>query len=144
MDRLPPFISPSEPRSANMRAIRSAGNKSTEARLKALFREHGIHGWRLHPPDLLGRPDVLIRGARVVIFLDGCFWHGCPRCGHIPRTNAAYWKAKIGRNKARDAVVTSTLRKEGFHVIRLWECDLKSRPKVCIRRIQRTLQKTAK
>lgn len=136
---LPPFKKPRENRSRNMRAIRSFGNKTTESRLVSLLKRQRLQGWRLHPPHILGKPDLLIRKRRVAVFLDGCFWHGCPKCGHIPKTNRAYWKAKIARNLSRDALTSRRLRALGFRVVRLRECDLRDRPAQCLRRICRML-----
>lgn len=140
MARLPSFNKPKRGRSANMRAIRSSGNRTTEIRLTSLLRQDRLRGWKLHPSNVLGKPDLLIPKARVAVFVDGCFWHACPRCGHIPKTNRTYWRVKIARNRARDARNTRMLRKSGFHVIRLWECDLRRRPKACLARIRRAIQ----
>lgn len=128
-------------RSANMKAIKGLLNHTTEMRLRAYMVALGVRGWQVRPRDFLGNPDFVFPQYMTVVFVDGCFWHGCPKCGHIPKTNTAYWNAKIARNKARDARITRKLRTSGFHVIRLWECDLKSRPEVCIGRIQRALRK---
>ncbi len=140
-DDLPSFKSPSGARSRNMRAIRSVSNRTTEKRLSAILISAGLRGWRVRPEGFAGSPDFVFPREHTAIFVDGCFWHGCPKCGHIPKTNKAYWEAKIARNQARDSKITRTLRKSGFHVIRIWECDLKSRPKVCINRIRRALLK---
>src|ERR1700683_4805476 len=99
---LPAFETPSEQRTRNMRALRSSGNTSTEKRLCALLRTHRIRGWRSQPRDILGKPDFLIKEKRLVVFVDGCFFHGCPGCGHIarisrplPRSNFASDKIKL-------------------------------------------------
>jgi DNA mismatch endonuclease, patch repair protein len=136
---LPSFDKPTENRSRNMRAIRSSGNKTTEIRLVSLLRKERIHGWRLHPLHVLGKPDLLFQACRIAVFVDGCFWHGCPKCGHIPKTNLVYWKAKIARNRSRDTLISRALRSLGFRVVRLRECDLRDRPGHCLRRIRRTL-----
>jgi DNA mismatch endonuclease (patch repair protein) len=136
---LPAFNKPAESRSRNMRAIRSSGNTTTEIRLVTLLRENGLKGWRLHPSDVSGNPDLLFKAGRVAVFVDGCFWHGCPKCGHIPKTNRAYWKAKIARNLSRDTLISRTLRASGFRVVRLRECQLRELPGQCLRRIRRVL-----
>ena len=132
---LPSFKKPTKMRSRNMRAILSFGNKTTERRLASLFREKNIRGWRAQPRNVPGRPDFVIEKKRVAVFVDGCFFHGCPHCGHIPRTNRAYWTAKITRNKRRDLAVSKALRGLGYRVIRIWECQLRKKPARCLARI---------
>lgn len=94
-------------RSAVMARIRSRGNRDTELRMIALLREHRITDWR-RGAILPGKPDFVFRSARVAVFVDGCFWHGCPCHGHTPRSNQPYWVAKLARNKAR-ATAPSTV-----------------------------------
>lgn len=109
-----------EIRSYNMSKIRSAGNKSTELRLIKLFKELGITGWRRHP-GLPGRPDFCFPRLKTVIFVDGCYWHLCPLCGHIPKNNKDYWEKKLLANKRRDKSVSKQLKTKGFKVVRIWE-----------------------
>ena len=115
-------------RSAVMALIHSHGNRATELRLIALMREHGITGWRRNAP-VFGKPDFVFRRERVALFVDGCFWHGCPRHATMPANNRAFWKAKLARNSKRDREVTRTLRKAGWRVVRMWEYAL-ARPRV--------------
>lgn len=129
-------------RRANMRSIRSRGNKTTELRLRALLVGSGIRGWKMHVSSLPGFPDFLFKVPRVSVFIDGCFWHACPRCGHIPKTNRSYWQAKIARNKRRDRSVSRTLRELGYQVIRIWECELRTKPEKCLQRIRRAIEKS--
>ena len=110
-------------RSAVMSLIRSRGNRATELRLIALMREHGITGWRRNAP-VFGKPDFVFRRERVAVFVDGCYWHGCPQHATKPRTNAAFWRKKFAANKARDLLVNRTLRKAGWRVVRIWEHEL--------------------
>lgn len=72
-------------------------------------------------PELNRRADLVFRGARVAVFVDGCYWHGCPAHGTRARTNAEYWGAKIQRNRARDRDTDARLVAEGWTVIRVWE-----------------------
>lgn len=116
-----------EQRSRNMASIRSKGNATTEGVLLRLFRETGISGWRRHA-DLPGKPDFVFRAQRVAVFVDGCFWHGCPRCYRLPGDNRRYWKAKVVANRNRDRRRTQELRSLGWRVIRIWEHSLKSSP----------------
>ncbi len=106
-----------------MATIRSKGNKATELRVVAMFRTHGISGWR-RGSTLPGRPDFVLRAVRLAVFVDGCFWHGCPKHGTKPRTNAAFWRRKIATNKARDRRVNRELRGMGWRVLRIWEHEL--------------------
>ncbi len=110
-------------RSRIMRLVRGEGNKSTEALLSRLFRKAGVTGWRRHLP-MLGRPDFVFRQERLIVFVDGCFWHGCPRHLRLPSSNRPYWAGKIGRNVQRDARIRRALRRDGWRVARVWEHDL--------------------
>ena len=139
--KLPPFRRPSRNRSENMKAIRSGGNRTTERRLVSLLANGRIEGWRIRPRNVLGKPDFVFRRKRVAVFVDGCFWHGCPHCGHIPKTNKVYWRAKISKNKRRDRYISRALRNKGYSVVRLRECDLRLRPAASLMRIRRVLQK---
>ena len=134
---MPDIFSKSK-RSYVMSRIRSRGNKATELALVKLFRRHKITGWRRHQ-KVFGRPDFIFRQARLAVFVDGCFWHGCPRHASKPKTNAAFWRRKFSRNKQRDLRVTRTLRRDGWRVIRIWECSLARNPETCVRRIQGAL-----
>jgi DNA mismatch endonuclease, patch repair protein len=125
-----------------MSAIRSRGNKDTELKLASILRVARIRGWRRHQP-LPGRPDFVFRTARVAIFVDGCFWHGCPKHGRYPSSNECYWLPKLRRNKARDAAVSRELVRAGWTVIRLWEHDL-AKPALVAARITRALARLQK
>ena len=126
-----------EKRSAVMARIRGSGNKDTELRLIALFRAHGITGWRRNA-RVFGKPDFVFRPAKVAVFVDGCFWHGCPRHATKPANRAEWWAAKLARNAERDRVVTRTLRAAGWRVLRVWECALTRRR--CARTVGRILR----
>jgi DNA mismatch endonuclease, patch repair protein len=107
-----------------MSRIRSRNNKDTELLFASLLRKYHISGWRRHLP-LAGRPDFAFRRERVAVFIDGCFWHCCPKCGNTPANNAAFWKHKLQGNKLRDKRVTRQLRADGWQVLRIWEHDLR-------------------
>jgi DNA mismatch endonuclease, patch repair protein len=108
-------------RSETMRAIKGKGNKSTEVRLRLALVQAGIAGWTVGPKSIFGTPDFYFPLIQFAIFVDGCFWHGCSRCGHIPKANRAYWAEKIKRNRARDRHVNAALVTEGIYVLRAWE-----------------------
>lgn len=107
-------------RSSIMRRVVGRGNVSTEQALVELLREAKLSGWRRHLP-LLGNPDFVFPGARVAVFVDGCFWHSCPRHLRLPADNRAYWIRKIERNRRRDVRIGSALRALGWRVVRIWE-----------------------
>ena len=112
-------------RSKNMAAVRSRGNLSTEIALGKLLWAAGLRGYRKHWP-VAGRPDFPWPKHKVAVFVDGCFWHGCP-CKTIPATNAAFWRNKICKNQERDRRVVRQLRAEGWAAVRVWECAVGSR-----------------
>jgi len=117
-----------------MERIRSFGNKATELRLLHILRSEKITGWRRHS-HLPGRPDFAFPKARVAIFVDGCFWHGCPLHYRRPRRDE-YWQPKLRRNQARDRRVACALRSKGWIVLRVWEHSLTDPVRV-VRRVQR-------
>jgi len=112
-------------RSEVMSKIRASGNRSTELRLIDIFKQSRIIGWRRNYP-LIGRPDFVFPSNRTVVFVDGCFWHSCPKCSNMPKQNADFWKKKLSRNIERDGEVTKALRRNGWRVIRIWEHELNS------------------
>ena len=126
-------------RSEVMSRIRSRGNKATELALVKLFRRHKITGWRRNQ-KIFGKPDFVFRQVRLALFVDGCFWHCCPKHGTQPKSNAGFWRKKISRNQARDRLVTRTLKKSGWVVLRIWEHELAKRnePRL-LNRMQRAL-----
>lgn len=111
-------------RSEMMSRIRSAGNKGTELRLVQIFRTNSITGWR-RGSKLPGKPDFVFPKQRLAVFVDGCFWHGCPKHATWPKTRAAFWKAKIEGNRSRDRRVNRALRQRGWVVGRVWEHALR-------------------
>ena len=108
-----------------MRRVRGR-DTTPELKVQRLLHEAGI-GYRLGGCGLPGRPDLVMKGRRVAVFVHGCFWHGhdCPRGARQPKANAAYWIAKIDRNRSRDARTESELTQAGWAVVTLWECALK-------------------
>ena len=142
-------------RSDVMSRIRSRGNRATELALMRVFRAEGITGWRRHVqilgraallrgpnisaaqqrrPTVRVRPDFVFPKLRLAVFVDGCFWHGCPKHETKPKTNAAFWRKKFATNKARDRLVTRALRREGWRVLRIWEHELARKSGARLRR----------
>ncbi len=109
-----------EQRSRNMASIRSKGNTSTEKAFVRLVRKARISGWR-RDAKLPGKPDFVFHSQRLAVFVDGCFWHGCPRCYRAPEDNRTYWRAKVLSNRKRDRRRARELRGLGWRVMRVWE-----------------------
>jgi len=112
-------------RSAVMRAVKSR-NTSPEMKVRALLRAIAP-GYRVHRAELPGKPDIAYVGRKRAIFVHGCFWHGhdCARGARAPKANAAYWRAKIDRNRDRDGRNLESLQALGWRAMVVWECELK-------------------
>jgi DNA mismatch endonuclease (patch repair protein) len=127
-------------RSYNMSRIRGRNTRPELALRKALWRE-GLR-YRLSV-NLPGRPDLTFRKTKVVVFVDGCFWHACPKHLIWPRNNANFWKRKISGNVARDKKATRELRRTGWLVFRFWEHDVECRLQRCVNRVISTVKQRA-
>lgn len=106
---------------------------------KALWRL-GLR-YRLHC-KLPGKPDIVFVSARVAVFVDGCFWHGCPQHGSIPKTNRKFWKEKINGNIVRDKEVTAKLEELGWTVLRFWTHELKENLESVLVKVANTVKKS--
>jgi DNA mismatch endonuclease, patch repair protein len=118
-----------EKRSQVMSRIRGKGNKDTEIAMILILRKYHISGWRRNQV-VFGKPDFIFAKQKIALFVDGCFWHGCPLHSNMPKNNQEFWARKLQANKDRDKLVTRTLRKSGWKVIRIWEHELKDHRKV--------------
>jgi len=128
-------------RSYVMSRIRGKNTQPEILLRKALFGA-GLRGYRAHS-SLPGRPDVAFPKARIAVFVDGCFWHGCKRCKiPIPRSNRAYWAPKLARNKERDRRLNRKLRRMGWSVLHFWEHQIVGNPAACAARVARRLRTT--
>ena len=116
-------------RSKIMAAVKSKDTTPELAVRRALHRRGYRYG--LHSPDLPGKPDLVFRTRRKVLFVHGCFWHG-HRCGkgRLPKTKKAFWSAKIAANKARDIRNVRLLRREGWSVLTVWQCQTREMDKL--------------
>ncbi|MFN9210349.1 MAG: very short patch repair endonuclease [Betaproteobacteria bacterium] len=111
-------------RSEVMRRVRSK-DTGPEMVVRRLVHSMG-HRYRLHSATLPGRPDLVFAGRRKVVFVHGCFWHQHRGCGRarMPSSNRDYWVGKIKRNVSRDREVVRALRRAGWGVLTVWECEL--------------------
>lgn len=113
-----------------MRAIKSKGMKP-EMIVRRLVHSRGYR-YRLHRKNLPGTPDLVFPGRKKVIFVHGCFWHQHKDCkiSRVPKSNQDYWIPKLEKNKARDQEHQYSLKKLGWDVLVLWECELKELEKI--------------
>lgn len=114
-----------ETRSYNMSRIKGKDTKP-EMLVRKFLHANGYR-YRLHVKDLPGKPDIVLPKYKTVIFVHGCFWHGHEGCKYfvVPKTRTEWWLNKINTNKANDKKAVQTLKKQGWHIITLWECQLK-------------------
>ncbi len=133
-----PDVFTKKKRSEVMSRIRGRGNRETELALLHILRLHRVTGWRRNL-SIFGKPDFVFPVFRVAVFVDGCFWHGCPKHSNMPVNNRAFWKKKLSANKARDRFVNRELRRKKWRVVRIWEHELAKNPNRCIERIKKSL-----
>jgi len=114
-----------EKRSAVMRRVKGR-DTGPERTVRRLLTSLGVR-YRLHRKDLPGRPDVVMAGRKLVIFVHGCFWHGhdCARGARVPKANRDYWLGKVSRNRDRDVTSRRALEAAGWRVETIWECEMK-------------------
>ena len=122
-----------------MSKIRSKNTKP-EIILRSALHQLGFR-FRLHKSDLPGKPDIVLPKYNTVIFVNGCFWHYHKDCseGRIPNTNTKFWREKLKRNEERDKKKQTTLKKKGWHVLIVWECELENELEKTIRKVLQSL-----
>jgi len=122
-------------RSRIMRAVKSR-DTAPEMTVRRLVYSMGYR-YRLHRKDLPGKPDLAFKSRRKVIFIHGCFWHGhdCKRGARVPKNNREYWETKIARNRERDRQHNEDLKREGWRVFVIWECQIRE-PEAVAERIK--------
>jgi DNA mismatch endonuclease (patch repair protein) len=97
--------------------------------LRRQLNQRGLRGYRLHRKGVPGRPDLSFGPQRLAIFVNGCYWHRCPRCQlPLPRTHTDFWRAKFEANRHRDAAKTALLVGSGWKVLTFWECEIRDNP----------------
>jgi DNA mismatch endonuclease (patch repair protein) len=123
-----------------MRAV-PGKNTSVERALRVALRTVGLRGYRLHNTDVPGTPDVVFGPERVAVFVDGCFWHGCPKCYREPKSRKEYWQMKVQRNRDRDANVNAACVEKGWRVVRLWEHEVTKQPERAAATVRKALKR---
>ncbi|MCL5073656.1 MAG: very short patch repair endonuclease [Actinobacteria bacterium] len=118
-----------EQRSYCMSQIRSKNTKA-EIKLRKCLYGNGLRNYKIHN-NVLGKPDIFFSKKKIAIFIDGCFWHKCPKCFVRPKSKNEYWDKKIDKNVLRDKNVTKELKKLGFTVLRFWEHEIEKEIESC-------------
>jgi DNA mismatch endonuclease, patch repair protein len=142
--RTHPYPKPTTTAATSVMRANTRQNTQPELRIRSLLHSTGVRyrvNRRLVCGELRTRPDIIFHGRKIAVFVDGCFWHMCPKHGTRPRSNPSYWDDKLRGNVERDARVNRALRNAGWTVLRVWE---HSKPETAVARILRTLQKKAK
>jgi len=111
-------------------------NTVPELVLRRAISSSGLKGYRLHY-KLPGKPDIVFPQRRIAVFIDGCFWHKCPKCFTEPKTNRRFWMRKIASNAKRDRLINIELRRNGWRVLRVWEHDARNQKIIKSRVIER-------
>lgn len=130
-------LSPSE-RSALMSRVRGS-NTSPELKLRSAMWRIGIR-FRLGQRIGRTRPDIVFKGARLAVFIDGCFWHSCPVHGSRPKSNQLFWEEKLARNVERDNKTTADLERTGWTVMRFWEHEVEQDAVACALKVADALK----
>lgn len=125
-------------RSYNMSRIKNK-DTSLELRFRKMLFNSGLRGYRLNY-DLPGKPDIVFTRFKLAIFLDGCFWHKCPRCFRYPASNKKFWKGKILKNEKRDKKVNKKLSEMGYKVLRFWQHEIKENPERAVSKVHGLLK----
>lgn len=131
-------ISP-EARSCLMKRIRLR-NTGPELALRRKLWALGLRYRLTSNPPLPGKPDILFPGTKIAVFVDGCFWHGCPTHGHIPKSRMEYWRPKIARTQQRDTKTNAKLASMGWHVLRFWEHQVRDNLAQCARLVTQAIK----
>ncbi|TYT26182.1 very short patch repair endonuclease [Luteimonas viscosa] len=130
---MPAVLSTTSQRRRLMSRIKGK-NTAPEIALRRAAWSHGLR-YRLHYRIGHTRPDMVFIASRLAVFVDGCFWHGCPRHSTIPKNNGDFWKQKLDRNRERDAEQAAWLEACGWRVLRFWEHEIEASPAECANRI---------
>lgn len=117
---------PKNESTSRVMSANKAKNTKPEIALRQGLWNLGLRGYRLHPKGVPGRPDIVYSKKKLAIFVNGCFWHRCPSCNNpLPKSNTDFWKSKFEKNVERDQRKRLLLENEGWHVLTVWECEIK-------------------
>ena len=132
---------PKKESTSRLMQANKAKNTKPEVLLRKALWKAGIQGYRLHPRQLPGRPDIVFGKARLAIFINGCFWHRCPSCDlPLPKSNTDFWKKKFDANVARDRKKIASLEEAGWRALTIWECEIEAQLLACLEQVEQALQ----
>ena len=118
--------------------------KSKNTRMENVFRSYirnkGIRGCRINSKNIFGKPDLFFGKKKIAVFIDGCFWHKCPKCFNLPKSNFGYWSEKLERNVQRAKEVNKVLKEERVKVIRFWGHEVEKNIEKCYKRLEKELK----
>ena len=117
-----------------------SANKGKNTKPEVVFRKYiysmGLRGYRIHKKDIPGKPDIAFTKKKVAVFINGCFWHRCPKCNlPLPTANKEFWEDKFLRNQERDKRKELELCELGWKVVTIWECEINENIFGCLERI---------
>lgn len=123
-----------------MSSIKGKNTKPEISLRKALWKE-GIKGYRIHWKKVPGKPDIAFPGKRIAVFINGCFWHRCPKCNpSTPKSHISFWDEKFKKNKERDIRKQEALLSLGWKVLIIWECEIKKDLDSCVLRVNEIIE----
>lgn len=130
-----------KPTSSTVSKVMSA-NKAKDTKpelaLRKALSKNGIRGYRLHPKNVPGRPDICFTKKKLAIFVNGCYWHRCPYCKYpLPKHNTDFWQQKFSTNITRDKTKIAQLKKLGWRTITIWECQIRKALKTSVKKIEK-------
>lgn len=127
---------PKNESTSRVMSANKAKNTKPEILLRKALWHTGQKGYRLHPRDVPGRPDIIFRKSKLSVFVNGCYWHRCDKCiPSFPKSNQDFWKEKFKKNIERDARKIHELESDGWKTITIWECEIKNSLDKCVQKI---------
>lgn len=126
------------------RSLCMSNIKSRNTKAEIIFRKYifdkGLRGYRVNS-TVLGKPDIFFPKKKIAVFIDGCFWHKCPKCFVKPKSGIVYWQKKIENNVSRDKKINKELRQQGFQVLRFWEHSILKQTQKCFDKLIKVYEK---
>lgn len=127
---------PKKESTSRVMSANKAKNTKPELRLRKALWNFGLRGYRLHPKGITGRPDLVFRRYGLAVFVNGCYWHRCPKCNpSLPKSNVHFWEGKFKKNQERDKRKVRELEQQGWRTVTIWECEINKELHKCVQKI---------